>query len=168
MKITSKTLLIAFIIAAIAVPLMLYQPVLANGAEEVEVDDVSVVKTGCRLGWRKKGGLVWRFLKNAEATEVKGEVVALERNILVLDVEGESAVNILVAPKWTDMENVLESEELFVGLDGETITLKALEADYTNPNEVTVNVIFGYEIVHEIDGEEEDYYAVLPFNIEVV
>jgi len=168
LKITSKTLLITFVIAAIAVPLMLYQPMLANGAEEVKVDDVSIVKPGCRLGWRKKVGLVWRFLKNAEATEVKGEVVALERNILVLDVEGGSAVNILVAPKWTDMEDVLESEELFDDLDGETITLKALEAGYINPNEVTVSFIFGYEIVHEIDGGEGNYYAVLPFNIEVV
>lgn len=164
MKITSKTLLIAFVIVAIAVPLMLYQPVLANGVEEVEVDDVSSVKPRCRFGWRKKVGLVWRFLKNAEATEVKGEVVALERNILVLDVEGESAVNILVAPKWTDMEKVLESEVLFNDLlHGETITLKVLEASYTNPNEVTVSVSFGYEI----DVEDDNYYAVLPFNIEI-
>lgn len=162
MKITSKTLLIAFVIAAIAAPLLLYQPVLANDADEIEVDDVPVVKPGCRPGWRKKGRLVW-FLKNAEETEVTGEVVALERDILVLDVEGESAVNILVAPKWTDMEDVLESEELFGILDGKTITMKALKAGYTNPNKVTVSVIFGYEIV---DGEE-DYYAVLPFNIEV-
>jgi len=143
---------------------MLYQPVLANGVEEVEVDDVSIMKPECRLGWRKKVGLVWRFLKKAEATEVKGEVVALERNILVLDVEGESAVNILVAPKWTDMENVLESEVLFNDLDGKTITLKVLKAGYTNPNEVTVSVIFGYEI----DVGEDNYYAVLPFNIEIV
>lgn len=167
MKITSKTLLITFVIVAIAVPLMLYQPVLANGTEEVGVDDVSIVNPRLRLGWRKKIGFVWRFMKNAEATEVKGEVVALERNILVLDVEGESAVNILVAPKWTDMEDILESEELFEDLDGEMITLKALEADYINPNEVTVSFIFGYEIVHEIDGGESKYYAVLPFNIEV-
>lgn len=165
MKISSKTLLIAVVIAGIAIPLVLYQPVMANETDEIEADDVPMEQnTVEKPRLRCRARPILRFLKHAEAAELEGKEVALVRNILVLDVDGDP-VRVLMPPKWTTMEgDVVESEVLVDGIDDETtITVKALEASFENPQGVTISLILAYEI-----NAGEDYHAVLPFNISLV
>lgn len=157
LKTSSRTLLIAAIITAIVVPLVLYQPVMATEADDAPMGETIVVKPRCRAR------PILRFLKRAEPTEVKGEAIALVRNILVLDVDGEQ-VRVLMPPKWTTMDGeVVEREVLVDGIKGQAITVKVLQASFENPQEVTISLVLCYEI-----AAEEDFYAVLPFNIEIV
>lgn len=157
LKTSSRTLLIAAIITAIVVPLVLYQPVMATEADDAPMEQTTVVKPGSRAR------PILRFLKRAEPTEVNGEAIALVRNILVLDVDGEP-VRVLMPPKWTTMDGeVVEREVLVDSIKDQTITVKALQASFENPQGVTISLILGYEIT-----AEEDFYAVLPFNIEIV
>ena len=157
LKASSRTLLIAAIIAAIAVPLVLYQPVMATEADDAPMEQTIVGKLRCRAR------PILRFLKRAEPTEVKGEAIALVGNILILDVDGEQA-RVLMPPKWTTMDGeVVEREALVESIKDQTITVKALQASFENPQGVTISLILGYEI-----AAGEDFYAVLPFNIEIV
>jgi hypothetical protein len=159
LKVSSKSLVIAAIIAAIVVPLVLYQPVMAT---EVNDDSPNAGET-MAVKPRPRAGIILRFLKRAEPTVVEGEAVALVKNILVLNVDDEP-VRVLLPPTWTTMDGeVIEREALMESIGDETITITGLQASFENPQGVTISFILGYEITTEVGS----FYAVLPFNISI-
>jgi len=159
LKTSSKSLVIAALIAAIVVSLVLYQPVMATDANEdsANTGETMVVKPRCRAG------IILRFLKQAEPTAVEGKPVALVNNILVVNVDGEQ-VRVLLPPTWTTMDcEVIAREVLIESIGDQTITITGLQASFENPQGVTISIILGYEITSEVSS----FYAVLPFNINI-
>lgn len=159
MKTSSKSLVIAALIAAVVVSLVLYQPVMATDANEdsANIEETMVVKPRCRAG------LILRLLKRAEPTVVEGKAIALVKNILVLNVDDEP-VRVLLPPTWTTMDGeVIAREVLIESIGDQTITITGLQASFENPQGVTISIILGYEITTEVS----DFYAVLPFNINI-
>lgn len=159
MKTSSKSLVIAAIIAAIVGPLVLYQPVMATEANDdsPNTGETIVVKPRCRTG------IALRFLKRAEPTVVEGKTVALVKNILVLNVDDEQ-VRVLLPPTWTTMDGeVIAREVLMESIGDQTITIMGLQASFENSQGVTIIFILGYEITAEVSN----FYAVLPFNINI-
>jgi len=159
LKTSSKSLVIAALIAAIVVSLVLYQPVMAIDANEdsANTEETMVIKTRCRAG------VVLRFLKRAEPTVVEGKAIALVKGILVLNVDDEQ-VRVLLPPTWTTMDGeVIAREVLIESIGDQTITITGLQAGFENPQGVTISIILGYEITSEVSS----FYAVLPFNINI-
>jgi len=159
LKTSSKSLVIAALIAAIVVPVVLYQPVMATEANDdlPNTEETMVVKPRCRAG------LILRFLKQAEPTVVEGKVIALVKNILVVDVDGEQ-VRVLLPPTWATMDGeVIAREVLIESIGDQTITITGLRASFENPQGVTISIIMGYEITTEVSS----FYAALPFNINI-
>jgi len=159
LKTSSKSLVIAALIAAVVVSLVLYQPVMATDANDdsANTGETMVVKPRCRAG------LILGFLKRAEPTVVEGKAVALVKNILVLNVDDEP-VRVLLPPTWTTMDGeVIAREDLMESIGDQTITITGLQASFENPQGVTISIILGYEITTEVS----DFYAALPFNINI-
>jgi len=159
LKTSSKSLVIAALIAAVVVSLVLYQPVMATEANDdlPNTEETMVVKPRCRAG------LILSLLKRAEPTVVEGKAVALVKNILVVDVDGEQ-VRVLLPSTWTTTDGeVIAREVLIESIGDQTITITGLQASFENPQGVTISIILGYEITTEVS----DFYAVLPFNINI-
>ena len=115
---------------------------------------------------RPKLGLFSGLLANATPIEINGTVVALVRDMLVLDTEDDQ-IRIHLPPVWTLEYEVMEREELFnstFSAAGENVTVKALKAVLFENDGFSINVMMGYEI---INADSVHAYAVLPFNIEV-
>lgn len=109
--------------------------------------------------------LLRRFIANATPVEVQGTVVALVKQMLVLNV-AEGQVRIHLPPTWIVEEAVLETEDLFETdylTVGQSITVKTLKGTLITGVGYSIYVLFGYEI---INASNVHAYAVLPFNIE--
>ena len=107
-----------------------------------------------------------RLTNNATPIEINGSVVALVKNMLVLDTD-DGHLRIHVPPVWTLNHEVMETEELFnstYSSTGENVTVKALKAVLFENEGLSINVMMGYEI---INADSVHAYAMLPFNIEV-
>lgn len=110
--------------------------------------------------------LVKRLIANATPTEINGTVVALVRDMLVLDTD-EGHIRIHLPPVWTLNYEVMQREELFnntFSSIGQNVTVKALKTILFENDGLSINVMMGYEI---INADSIHAYAVLPFNIEV-
>lgn len=106
------------------------------------------------------------LIANATPIEINGTVVALIKDMLVLDTD-EGHVRIHLPPVWTINYEVMQTEELFnntFSSIGQNVTVKALKAVLFENEGLSINIIMGYEI---INAESVHAYAVLPFNIEV-
>jgi len=168
MKTRTKALSIALILTAIAVPLAL------NATMAIPAGSWSPTQTteqpvnqqqSDELGPRAKL-LMW-LVAHSSPTEVDGTVVALVKNMLILQV-GEDQVRVLMPPGWMVDGKAIRAEKLFNGTYmgiGDEVTVKALETILKTDGEgFSLYTLIGYEI---IDNENEAHaYAILPFNIE--
>jgi len=168
MKTRTKALSIILVLTAIAVPLAL------NAAMATPVGSWSPTQTteqplnqqqSNELGPRAKL-LIW-LIAHSTPTEVDGTVVALVKNMLVLQVD-EDQVRVLMPPGWIVNGKAIRAEKLFNGtyMDiGDEVTVKALETILKTDNEgFSLYTLIGYEIIDETSGAHA--YAILPFNIE--
>ena len=171
---TSKTkaLVIALVVAAVT-GLLLYVPLSLAGSRSNqgnEVTDNSMPMVNSEMPDLQGLGefrreLLRRFIANATPVEIHGTVVALVKRMLVLNT-AEGQVRILLPPKWTVAEKVLQREDLFKTdylTIGQSITVKALKGTLVTRESYSIYVLFGYEI---INASGIHAYAVLPFNIE--
>jgi len=107
-----------------------------------------------------------RFLANSGVVTFNGTIVAHARNILIVDSNG-MRLNVILPPAWNRGSEVMGVGKLFNQsyiANGDSVTVKALKATYTNAQGVTISTILAYEIVDNTTGNH--LYAVLPFNIE--
>lgn len=158
-----KVVTIALVMIAVASALI-YMPLTeAFQSGEEEAPDVKFAAQNQRRSWLK-ARLAWRFLNHSEPVEIEGTVVALFKNILIIDTT-EGRIRIHLPPQWNVGEEVMTREELFEGYlsVGEDITVKALRADVIDKDGLCVYLLLGYEIIDENGAHA---YAVLPFNIE--
>jgi len=171
----SKTKILGIALAAVAITaLLVYVPLTLAGSnnrrrnQESNPDILTITDTeqlviqpidGLRLR------LLRRFIANATPVEVQGTVVALVRQMLVLNIRG-GQVRIHLPPTWIVGEAVLETEDLFETdflTVGQSITVKTLKGTLITGEGYSIYVLFGYEI---INASSIHAYAVLPFNIE--
>jgi hypothetical protein len=97
--------------------------------------------------------------------EVEGTVVDLFRDMLIANTN-EGQIQIHLPKAWTVDGELTMREELFESgylSAGENITVRALRADITDEEGLSIYLLLGYEI---IDESGVSAYAILPFNIE--
>ena len=112
---------------------------------------------------RKREALLWRFVKNGVPETLEGEASAVERRILVFDVQGK-AVNVVVPRMWVINGETLTLQDLFDGAPfefGEEMTLKTLKLELVKDTHTVTSYI-----AYAIQNHEETATALLPFNIE--
>ena len=105
-----------------------------------------------------------RFLKNGVPETLEGEVYVIERDILVLEIEGDK-VNTIVPYKWMINGETINIKDLFDGDPfnvGDEVIIETLKLEIVKETH-TVNSYFVYSINR--DGTEVN--ALLPVNIEV-
>ena len=139
----------------------------SNGDPESDVEILNDMnfEARCRCRPRPRIRRGWWFLNHSEPTEVDGVVVALFKNMLIVDT-AEGQIRIHLPHAWTVDGEVTMREELFESgylSEGETITVKALRADVIDKQGLCVYLLLGYEIINESGASA---CAVLPFNIE--
>jgi len=89
---------------------------------------------------------VW-FLKNAEPTEVEGQVVALAQKKLILNTDQEQ-IRVNMPTRWTVNDQVLTLKELFKNhLEDQGVTIKVLEADMINKEGLRIYILVGYKLI---------------------
>jgi len=109
--------------------------------------------------------IIW-FFKGAVKDTITGTVVAHDRNILIVEDSEGDRFNIVLPRRWNIDSQVISLIQMFdeyVSID-DTVTLTVLMRTATNENDVTVTIIFGYEIEDITNGNS--LYAVLPINID--
>ena len=109
--------------------------------------------------------IIW-FFKGAVKDTITGTIVAQDRNILIVEDGEGDRFNIVLPRRWNIDSQVISLIQMFdeyVSID-DTVTLTVLTRTATNENDVTVTIIFGYEIENIINGNS--LYAVLPINID--
>jgi len=166
----SKTKILTVMLASIAASILIVlpltnaiQPSVSLGDEltAAEIEELKLPRFRAAL---KVRFALW-FLKHSEPTEVDGTVVALtEKKLIVNTDEGQIRVNL--PAEWTVDGEVLTLEELFARgylSEGESITVKALEADMIDKEGLRIYLLIGYEI---IDDAGVHATANLPVNIE--
>jgi len=116
----------------------------------------------CKLRQEKQRRVIW-FFKGAEKDTITGTITARDRNVIIVT-NGEDRFNVVVARRWNVDSEVVSLQQMFDEgyIPNETVTLTVLKRAVTNENDVTVTIIFGYEIT----TSSNHLYAVLPFNIE--
>jgi len=117
------------------------------------------------LQYRRRAWLGLNLLRNGVPETLEGDVVALARTILVLNVEGEQ-VNVILPNRWVVGGQILNTSELFDGAplsigESQTIGLKTLKLELARST-YRVQIFVAYEIVS--DGET--IKALLPFNVQ--
>jgi hypothetical protein len=152
----TKTKALTVIVASVVVCMLIYSPLTQAAQPTVRLGDelmgqeIEELKpAGVIIGARARFA-VW-FLNHAEPTEVKGTVVALSEKKLILDtVEDQIRVNL--PAEWTVNGEVLTREELFSSgylSEGETVSVKALEADIIDKEGLHIYLLIGYELVNQ-------------------
>ena len=158
-----KVVAIALVMIAVAGAL-LYMPLTGalQPGEEEDPDARFAVRNQRRP--RLKARLAWRFLNRSEPVEVEGTVVALFKDMLIVDTT-EERIRIHLPPRWNVDEEVMTRERLFESYlsVGEDITVNALRANVIDKEGLCIYLLLGHEI---IDDGGVHAYAVLPFNIE--
>ncbi len=170
MKTQSKALL--GMILALAIVLPLVGSALSVEADSSELDGESdpTLRGGALQlltnsgPLARRGAIVRRFLSEAEAITIEGEVIAHFRRILIVDSAGKR-LNIVSPRAWNVNNEVINVSQMFEDyiIVGDMVSIRALQSEVTNKNEVTFRAILAYEI----SNGEHTFYAVLPFNIDI-
>ncbi len=168
MKTKSKVLVAIVMALLVAVPLISNAlTVEASDEESVETSDLPqgerLIQLMYRLSLQRRGVVIRWFLSEAEAITIDGEVIAHFRNIMVISSGGER-LNVVLPRAWNIDSEVINVTQMFDEYlkPGDMITIKALKAEKTNKHDITFMVILAYEIAN---GDQQ-FYAVLPFNID--
>ena len=106
------------------------------------------------------------FFREASGVTVEGSVAAYFRNMLILNLDGES-INIVLPPVWRVNSEVMNVSTLFEEgyiEVGDEVLVKAVQRKATNENGLSIVILLAYEIESQ---NGYTLYAVLPFNIEV-
>lgn len=158
---TASLVLVA--IASVLLYIPLTNAIRFNSAEisEVEILDCENFDVcQIRKRWLNTRRLWW-FLNHSEIVEIDGTVVALFRNMLVVDT-ADGQTRILLPRMWTVNDKLMGVEEFFEShLNNTGITIKTLKAEVIDKEGLKIYILLGYEVVEPVDA-----YAVLPFNIE--
>jgi len=128
-------------------------------AEEVSDAKSETTQKGV---WRplNKLRLLIYILKNGEPSTLTGDPVALEGQILVMDI-ARDLENVILPGKWVLNGQIITLKDLYDEyMSGNEITVHTLKLEYAQDTK-TVTVHFGYKIV--VGGSTAE--AVLPFNI---
>jgi len=166
----SKTKILTAMLASIAASILIVLP-LTNAiqpsvslGDELTVAEIEELKPLRFRAALKVRFALW-FLNHSEPTEVDGTVVALTEKKLILNTD-EDQIRVNLPVEWTVDGEVLTREELFASgylSEGESITVKALEADVIDKEGLRIYLLVGYEI---IDDAGVHATANLPVNIE--
>lgn len=155
-KMNTKTKALTIVLASIVVAMMVYAPLtqatqttisLGDELTEIEVEEYN--SNGARV--RPKVRFVVWFLKNSKPVQVDGTIVALTDHKLILDT-AEDQNRVHLPAEWTVNNEILSREELFTNgymSEGETVTIKALEAEVTNKEGLRIYITAGYEIINK-------------------
>ncbi len=155
-KITAFLIIMAAIVAGIYLSLpVVYAEVTPTGNGQYTIN----------LQYRRRAWLGLNLLRNGVPETLNGDAIAVDRAVLVLEVE-ENQVNIILPNKWIVDGQVINRSELFDGDplsigESQTISLKTLKLELTRSTH-TVQVFVAYEIL--VDGVT--IKAMLPFNIQ--
>jgi len=128
-------------------------------AEEVSDAKSETAQKGV---WRplNKLRLLIYILKSGDPSTLTGDPVALEGQILVMNVAGDLE-NVILPGKWVLNGQVMTLKELYEEyMYGNEITIHMLKLEYAQGTK-TVTVQFGYKVA--VGGSTAE--AVLPFNI---
>ena len=137
---------------------LLYAP-LTNAIQSYECEQTPETSCVDEKDW------VWWFLNNSEPVTVDGTVVALLRDMLVVNT-GEGQTRIILPEEWIIDATITTKEGLFTNnyLDvGENVTVSALRANIISKEGLCIYFLLGYEVV---DDSDVHAYATLPLNIE--
>jgi len=169
MKTDSKALVGMILALAIVLPLM--GSALSVEADSSELDEqLNPTLRGRALQLMtnqgplaRRGAIVRRFLSEAEAVTVEGEVIAHFRRMLIVDSAGKR-LDIVLPRAWNVNNEVINVSQMFEDYisAGDMVSIGALQSEVTNKQGVTFRAILAYEI----SNGEHTFYAVLPFNIE--
>lgn len=117
------------------------------------------------LQYRRRAWLGLNLLRNGVPETLSGDPIAVDRSILLLNVEGKQ-VSVILPNKWIVDGQIINTSQLFDGdpisvEESQTISLKTLKLELTRSTH-TVQAFVTYEIVLD----EDTIKAVLPFNIQ--
>lgn len=159
---------VALLAIILALGCILWAPsALAGNGRRVTVDED-------KEGWYKFSNFNWGkhkpktqlglFLGNGTLETLKGNAMAIDGRILVVEVNGGDYVNIVVPGRWIVGRETMDVKELF-GEDGpleygETLTISLLKYEISRQ---THSVTFLY--AHKIVQGGTTARAILPFNI---
>jgi hypothetical protein len=156
MDMNTKTKALTVMLASVVVCMLIYLPLTQATQHTVRLGDeltaaeIEELKPdGYRAGARVRFA-VW-FLRNAEPTEVDGTVVTLSNRKLILDT-AEDQIRVILPAEWTVNDEVLLREELLASgyvSKGETVSVKALDADMIDKEGLRIYMLVGYELVNE-------------------
>ncbi|MFQ5758780.1 MAG: hypothetical protein ACE5IF_03810, partial [Candidatus Bathyarchaeia archaeon] len=149
MKSKLKVVTIALVMIAVA-GAVLYMPL--TGALQPGEEDGPDARFAVRNQHRPrlKARLAWRFLNRSEPVEVEGAVVALFKDMLIVETT-DGRIRIHLPPEWNVGEEVMPREELFESYlsVGEDVTVKALRANVIDKEGLCIYLLLGYEIVDD-------------------
>lgn len=170
MRTKSKILVGVMVALLVALPLMSTSAMAEDTNSEVsgayDNELKKIIKSLMRRlsQQREQRNAVW-FFKGAEPVTIEAVVKAYHRNILIVTTS-EGRLNVVLPRVWNNDSDVIRLHQIFdegyISI-GDEITMNALKRTATNKNNVTVTVVFSYEIIDESNGNH--LYAVLPFNI---
>jgi hypothetical protein len=89
------------------------------------------------------------FLNHATAVQINGSIVALVKDMLVVNTT-EDHITVLLPENWTVDNMVVSRETLFNGTFsgvGQNVTVKALKSIVFEHNNFSINIIVGYEVI---------------------
>ncbi len=162
-----KSKILIGLVAVLLVVLPLASSVMAANASNQEPDEsISLDCERIRVevqNLQRQRRIIW-FFRDAEKDTITGTVTARDRNILIVIDSNGDRFNIVLPRQWNIGSEVVTLnqvlDEAYVSI-GETVTFDVLKRTVTNENDVTVTIIFCYEIT----TNDYNLYAVLPVNI---
>lgn len=170
MKLKQKLKVLAAALAIVAVTSVLLYVPLTNafqsdeepelGPEPKTLKNQKFVVRCCR----KPRPFRW-FFRHSEPVEIGGTVVALFKDMLIVDAS-DKQVRIHLPLMWTVDGKLVERGELQEGgylTVGEEATVKALRFNAVEKECLCIYLLLGYEIINECNVHA---YGVLPFSIE--
>jgi hypothetical protein len=159
---------VALLATILALGCILWAPsALAGNGHRVKVDEDQ--EGGYKIsnfnwGKYKPKTQLGLFLGNGTLETLKGEAMAIDGKILIVEVNGGDYVNIVVPGRWIVGQETMDVKELF-GEDGPldygvTLTISLLKYEISRQTH-TVTFLYAYKIVQDLTTAG----AILPFNI---
>ena len=146
-----KTKALIVITTAVVICMLVYSPLTQATQTEVSLgDDLALAEIEQykpeRFPIRPRTRFAIWFLKNAEATEVEGTVVALVQRKLIINM-GEEQIRVIMPRQWAVNDEVLTLKALFDNLlEGQVVTVKVLEANVITKEGLRIYILVGYEL----------------------
>ncbi|HIE14554.1 TPA: hypothetical protein EYP70_04720 [Candidatus Bathyarchaeota archaeon] len=168
-KISSRTLTVAVIIAIFVTSALLAVPMLSGAIEEGYPRPSRRRATAVHVHRRPpspKAQLFRQFFRDATITTIEGSVATHFRNILIIEDVESNNLNILLPSVWRIGSKVMNVSEIFEEgylSPGDNVTIKALQRIVTNRNDTSLIILVAYEISN--DSSDYILHAVLPFNV---